>query len=256
MQRNKFSSKLGTTTSLLAVAGLCSFNAFAAGSIGAVFGTETSEYKDYDSNGIVFPMIHYEDNLFYFHALSGGLFLFKNDYSAVTVGLSYFPKEFDASNSSDVRLQQLDDRNSTGMVDIGYRYTNPLLGTVSAVVSADFLDETDGGWKAEFSYKKTLPLSEQFSIVPGFGVNWYNRDLNEHYYGISASESARSTLNEYHPDSSLSTYAELSANLLVTENVSLFVSGKYIWLDSEVTNSPMVDSNHYATGLIGVNFTY
>lgn len=256
MKRSIFSKNVGTQLTLLSVSCLCAFNVAANGSIGAMVGFGSSEYKDYDSDPLPLPMINYEDDLIYFHAVSGGIFLQKNDYSSVTLGMSYFPKDFDASDSKDVQLQRLDDRDSTGMVDVGYRYSNPYLGTVSALVSVDFLDETNGGWKMDLGYKKDLKLSERISVTPGFGVTWFNEDLNEHYYGISAVESARSGLNQYHPDSSFSTYAELSANFFLSKTVSLFANGRYVWLDSEVTDSPMVDSDHYVGAMVGINLMF
>ncbi len=256
MQKNNNVKVAGLRFSAIAVGILCSCNALAMGSVGAGIGFGSSEYKDYDADTLALPMINYEDDNFYFHGVAGGLFLMKNEYSSVTLGVSYFPKDFDASDSTDPSLQLLDDRDSTGMIDVGYRYTDPFLGTISALVSADFLDKTDGGWKMNLGYQKRLPISKQFSISPGFGVNWFNKDLTNHYYGISATESARSGLDEYHPDSSFSTYAEISANFILSKQVSLFATGRYVWLNSEVTDSPMVGSDHFTGAMVGVNMMF
>ncbi|MCE0494837.1 MipA/OmpV family protein [Vibrio salinus] len=257
MKKKTFINKHGTRVLFLTLSCLCSSYASAGASVGLGGGFgHHSEYKDYDGDTQYFPLINYEDNMFYFHVLSGGIFLLKDDYNAVTLGLSYFPKEFDASDSSDVRLQLLDDRDSTGMIDIGYRYMDPVLGTISTRISADFLDETDGGWKIDMGYSKRLPVSEFFMLTPGFGVTWFNDDLNDHLYGVSSVEASRSTLNEYHPDGSVSTYAELSADFIISESISLSASGRYTWLDSEVTNSPMVDSDHSVGAFVGINVSF
>jgi len=216
----------------------------------------TSEYKGYNSNSQYFPTINYEDDQFYFHVVSGGVFLFKADRSAFLLGLSYFPKEFDASDSTDNHMQKLNNRHSTGMVDIGYRYGDPVLGTVSATMSADVLDETHGGWKLDLGYKNSIPIFPMVMISPGFGVSWYNEDLTEHYYGVSSNEATRSTLNEYHPSSSISTYAELGINVVLTQSMSLFVNGRYVWLNDEITDSPMVGSSHSFGTMLGVNFIF
>ncbi|MDC0612741.1 MipA/OmpV family protein [Vibrio sp.] len=252
----RLTSSRGLRLSFLTISVLYAANTLANGSIGAGIGFGQSEYKDYDGDATALPVINYEDDLLYFHGVSGGVFLLKGDYSAVTLGVSYFPKDFDASDSDDIQLQQLDDRDSTGMVDVGYRYTDPFLGSISATLSADFLDKTDGGWKVDLGYQKRFQLSQRITITPGFGVNWFNEDLNNHYYGINAGEAERSGLNQYHPDGSAITYAELGANVFLTKNLSLFVNGRYNWLDSEVTDSPMVDTDHFFGAMIGMNFIF
>jgi outer membrane protein len=256
MKSNLFTQTAFKSVLFFVCAVICSTNVLARGSVGVGFGFGDSEYKDYDPDTLAFPLVNYEDDTFYFHGLAGGMFLLKNDSGAVTLGASYFPKDYDASDSTNASLQQLNDRHSTGMIDLGYRYRLPKIGTFSALASVDFLDETDGGWKMELGYTKRLRLADKVTVIPGVGAIWFNDSLNQHYYGISAAESTRSTLNQYDPQGSFSPYAELSANVSLLKDVSLFVRGRYVLLDSEVSNSPMVEADHFSAVIVGINLSF
>jgi MipA family protein len=229
-----------------------SFQTFAYTSIGAGVGFGKSEYKDYDNDLQPFPMINYSDDHFYFHGLSGGMYLTHDKTSAFTLGLSYFPKEFDTSDTSDSRLKRLDNRHSTAFVDIGYSY-NSNIGTFSAIASADFLGTSAGGKKVKFDYKKAIRVLPRVTITPGVGITWFNQSFNQYYYGVSASESSRSLLDEYQPGSSSATNASLGINIALTKNIGLFATTQYTLLADEITDSPMVDNDHQWSSFIGIS---
>ena len=59
------------------------------------------------------PILNIETTHFYVHGLEAGAYLFKNEQHRVMLGISYMPLEFDASDSDDNRMKQLDDRDAS-----------------------------------------------------------------------------------------------------------------------------------------------
>ncbi|VTR18177.1 MltA-interacting protein precursor [Serratia fonticola] len=79
-------------------------------------------------------------------------------------------------------------------------------------------------------------------------VNWNSSNQNQYYYGINGDESRRSTFNTYKPSDSWSPYVELTTNYNINANWNAFFTGRYLRLDSEVKDSPMVDKSY--TGML------
>lgn len=84
------------------------------------------------------PILNIETTHFYVHGLEAGAYLFKNEQHRVMLGISYMPLEFDASDSDDNRMKQLDDRDASAFAALSYSYTHPLV-TVSAKLKGRYL---------------------------------------------------------------------------------------------------------------------
>ncbi|MNC64516.1 MltA-interacting protein precursor [compost metagenome] len=95
---------------------------------------------------------------------------------------------------------------------------------------------------------------DSWSFAPGIGVNWNSSNQNQYYYGINGDESRRSTFNTYKPSDSWSPYVELTTNYNINANWNAFFTGRYLRLDSEVKDSPMVDKSY--TGMLWTGVTY
>lgn len=199
------------------------------------------------------PILNIETTHFYVHGLEAGAYLFKNEQHRVMLGISYMPLEFDASDSGDNRMKQLDDRDASAFAALSYSYTHPLV-TVSAKLSGDISGKSDG-LLADVRALHRFQIG-QLGLTPMVGVIWASEKFNEYYYGITAAESARSGLAAYTPDSSTTGYVRLFADYTFNDHLSVWLEGSWQPLASEVKDSPMVErSNRMGFGG-GVNWRF
>ena len=213
----------------------------------------SSEYKDTDPRVFPFPLVGYEGERFYLRGLTAGAHIWKDEVNELSVNIGYLPQQFDASKSDDWAMRQLDDRDSTAVAGAAYRLTTEW-GVGRVGVSADILD-TSNGFLADAAYLYPIRL-DAFTLTPGVGILWTSGNYNDYYYGISGSESRRSGLSEYRADDAFSPYAELTANYALTEHLGLYVNGRVMFLDDEIADSPMVDTDKkYSLGT-GVSWTF
>lgn len=92
------------------------------------------------------------------------------------------------------------------------------------------------------------------TVTPGIGVEWNSQNQNKYYYGVSDSEAQRSGLNSYKPDDSWNPYLELTVSYSLTDNLSVYGTGRYSHLSNEIKDSPMVDKSW--TGLLSTGVMY
>lgn len=213
----------------------------------------TSEYKGMSSGGTFLPLLGYEGEYLYLRGLAGGLHVYRNQWFEFNVQLSYLSQNFYADDSDRWAMRRLDNRYSSMLAGVNARITSPW-GILSLTGSADVLGYSNGVL-LDGNYSLPLPLGP-VTLVPTVGVQWADANYNDYYYGISASEAAKSGLAEYEPESSVTPYAQLTARVNFTENWSALASFRAMFLTKEVTDSPMVeDSEKYAISL-GVLYSF
>ncbi len=207
----------------------------------------TNEYRGMSSDGTFLPLIGYEGEHLYLRGVSGGLHLLRNDWFEFNVQLSYLPQHFYAGNSDSWAMRRLDDRYSSMLAGLNARLLSPY-GILTVTGSMDVLGYSNGViLDGNYSY----PLQfGRLNVIPTVGVQWTDANYNDYYYGIDYGESRKSGLSEYEPSSSVAPYGQLTARFGFTENWSAFASFRALFLDKEVTNSPMVEkSEKYTLGL-------
>ena len=203
------------------------------------------------------PLVNASSELFYLRGLTAGAYLYADQQSQLSAVIAYHAKSYDASESSNAAMKRLDDRDSTAMAGISYNVNITRHNSVTFKALFDILDETDGGYLLDASYRSSLPIvADHIVLSPSVGVTWLNDKLVEHYYGVSAKESANSGLDEYHPDGSFSPYVGLNVNVKLTPTINLFANGKYTFLGSEVKDSPMVDRSGALSGMVGISANF
>ncbi len=228
-------------------------HAAAAGtwSLGASALVGTAPYKGYDTKVYPVPIISYEGDDFYFHTLTAGYYLWKDDKNKLSLTATYVPFGFDPDDTDDSQLKRLDKRRGTLLGGLAYSH-NEEWGTIRATFNGDVLDNSDG-MVADVAYLYAFK-QDNWALIPGVGVAWSSSNQNQYYYGVSSNESRRSGLNTYSPDDSFSPYVELSAKYDFTSQWQGFFTGRYIRLADEVKDSPMVDKSY--TGILWTGVTY
>lgn len=220
-------------------------------------GFGSSEYKDYDAGTKPIPILNVKGDFFYLEGLTAGAYLYADKGSQLSAVITYFGKSYDASESSNENMKQLDDRDSTALAGLSYKINITKFDSIKVNMLYDVLDETDGGYLIDVGYSARIPVvAGKLFVSPSAGVTWSNDKLVEHYYGVSAAESSRTEYSEYHPESSFSPYVGLNIGYKVTGNINLFARGQYSFLGSEVTDSPMVENSHTISGVLGFSVDF
>jgi outer membrane protein len=239
--------------SVLAAAQIASVQA-APLSVGVATGIGMSPYKQYDTPFIPYPAIHYDDDSFYIQGLTAGVYAWNDGANKFSVEASYAPFEFKPSKTDNDQLSRLNHRRSTMMAGIAYSHDESW-GRLSAKLSGDTLDHSNG-LIGDLAYHYSYDMGEGLSLVPGLGVEWASAKQNSYYFGVSDHESALSGLKQYQPGSSWQPYLELMANYAVNSSWNVFVSGRYMRLDSTITDSPMVNKSYLGHVAVGTSYTF
>ena len=221
--------------------------------VGAGGTLSTSEYKGINNIGSAMPLLGYEGKWLYLRGLNGGMHIIKNENHEINAQLSYLAQQFYASWSDDNQIKKLDDRYSSIMAGLNYRFSSSL-GVAQLSISTDILG-VNNGIVADASYAFPIKLG-LFTFTPSAGVQWTDQNYNQYYYRIGKSESRASGLSEYDPESEFSPYASLTARMAVTDSWTILVSGKSLFLGNEVSDSPMVEDSTKFSLSAGFMFSF
>ncbi len=116
---------------------------------------------------------------------------------------------------------------------------------------ADILDR-HGGLSSEL----TLSLPYEWSrgyVVPSVRAIQYSKDFTNYYYGVSAAE-ARPSRPQYQAGGATNTTLKMRWGYAITDKWLLSGSIGVEYLDSEISNSPIVDKDTLWSGNIGVAY--
>lgn len=222
-------------------------------SLGLGAGYRSSPYKSYDGQVFPAPFIHYEGERFYWRGLSGGIKLLNTGGHELSAGLLYDLQSFRAKDSDDPALKQLRNRQASVNVLISYlRYGD--YGTAGVIFSQDISGHSKGRGLDAF-YQYSFDLGKLY-LKPGVGLRWESAEKLKYYYGVSRSESLRSGLSGYEPESALSPYLSLDAGFTLTEAWSLAAGAELHFLSGEVKDSPMVDAPSVVGGHLGLKYSF
>lgn len=242
------------TLAIIASAMVCAHSAQAGSwSLGASALVSPDPYRGYQDRVYPVPIINYDGDDFYFHTLLAGYNLWKDQQNKLSLIAYYSPLHYKPGDSDDDRMKQLDKRRSTMMAGVAFTHRAEW-GSIRTAFSGDTLNNSNG-LVGDIAYLYKFQV-DSWSFAPGIGVNWNSSNQNQYYYGINGDESRRSTFNTYKPSDSRSPYVELSTNYNINANWNAFFTGRYLRLDSEVKDSPMVDKSYNGMLWTGVTYTF
>ncbi|MEH6617407.1 MAG: MipA/OmpV family protein [Porticoccus sp.] len=217
-------------------------------SVGLGVAKSSGVYLDYDNDATAVPIISYQRGNFYIKGTEIGYKIWDNGTTLAVIG-NFNLYEFDSDESD--QLRQLDDRD--GSFEGGARLT---LGDLNLVVVTDLSDEHDGQ-RLDLNYG--FPFNgrnKSWNVIPAVGVEWQSDDYTDHYYGVSAAESARTggMIATYEADSAVNPYLKVDGHYRLSNRWNLVGSAKYVSLDDEISDSTMVEDDSF--GVIMVGFSY
>lgn len=207
---------------------------------------------DADNDVQVLPHAFYDNNRFYLEGSEAGIYGYKDDTHQLRFGLSYDGRSFDP-NDANGALKDLSKRDISILAHANYMYVSPI-GGIRLKVAQDVLGEHNGT-NASLSHISRFTL-DNTTIYPSFGLNWYSKKYNDYYYGIDNNEAVASGLPAYEVGSSVSPFVSLMVNYDINAHWAIFGQGRIEWLDDNVKDSPMIDSDTYAVARLGVSYTF
>lgn len=223
--------------------------------LGAGFLTLQKPYKGLDRDCYGIPFVFYQDQKLTIFGPTASYSFFGEDDQWAFQGIARLRTEgFDDDDSR--YLNGMSDRDPT--LELGLRYITDL---DFAVMSLDFyhdvLDEHRG-----YEFRMTLRKSfrdvmniESLNLTPIAGINWRNKQLNDYYYGVKSSE-AIAGRPAYDAGGSFGWLTGLQLDYKLSEKWSLLGMVNIEWLDSEITDSPIVDDDYAVSFLLGALYEF
>lgn len=212
----------------------------------------TSPYKAYTSWSPA-PLLGYEGEYVYVRGLEVGIKVFSRPWLELSAFGAYDPTSFHTRYTDNRQLKKLDERYESALAGVAARVNLPF-GVLRAKVAADVLGHS-GGWLAEAGYGYRWQWGA-LEVSPSAGLRWYSSRYQEYYYGVSATESARSGLRRYDPESGLDPYAGLRLGYSLAEHWNILGGVDAALLNSQIQNSPMTDKGMRLTTYLGVVYMF
>lgn len=220
-------------------------------SVGINLRAEKSAY-DMDNTTSVLPSLFYDNGQVYARGSQFGGYLINDDVNEVAGFIQPGGSQFDPDDA-DGAMAQLDERKWSGMVGASYMRKTPV-GGFRGQIATDITGRSEGT-VARLTYLARLNPGK-WTIYPSAGLEWVDKNYNEYYYGISEKESAKSGLNPYKPDSSISPYVSINGTYDLNKDWDIFVGQSINYLADEQRDSPMVDDRFNFTTTVGVMYEF
>ncbi|MCW8330271.1 MipA/OmpV family protein [Photobacterium sp. SDRW27] len=254
--RNSFWGKSKNAVKVvLAAVSLVSAPAFSGQlSLGAITSYSPEVYKETDANVVVIPAIGYESPHLFFRGFSAGARLYPiGTPTNVIFRLAYDPRTLKPSDSDNVQIQLLDEREASILGGVSYQMLTQV-GIFEVGAGTD-LGSKHNGLYAEASWRLPIRM-RRFAITPQIGYAYNSDRINNHLYGVSNSESTRSGLEAFDADWDGQYFVGLSGYMFITNSVRLNASVRYTNLEGDIENSPIIAGSVTSQGSLGITYVF
>lgn len=246
-----------TLTIVIAVLGFCSVisareeqsadSYFDAGA-GVIY--RTSPYKGDDDEIIPIPMIFYDTETIFLRGLTGGYHLFEGERLSLDLIVQFRTDGYEDDDSR--HLRGMGERRMSFDGGMGCSYYDGW-GTTRFSFVNDLLGYHDG---QEISLGYSKRFSEgRLSFVPSAGVIWQSSNLTDYYYGVRGKE-ARAGRVKYSTNEAWNPFAALQVMYEINHNWSAMTIFSYKWLDSEISDSPIINDDYEISAIIGLTYKF
>lgn len=223
-------------------------------SLGVAAAYSPAVYKDTPSNQTVIPLVGYEGEHLFFRGFTAGYRLFpRRSAQNVIFRLMYDPRTLKPEDSDNPQIRLLDKRSATIMGGVSYQLRTPI-GLWETSAGTD-IDDTHNGLYAETALRFPLRFSN-WGVTPGIGYSYNSKKLNNHLYGVSGTESARSGLPEFDADWDGQYFIGASAYWNVLDTVRVNGNVRYTNLEGDIESSPIIESGINTTVSLGIAYLF
>lgn len=223
-------------------------------SVGFITSYSPAVYKGLDSNTAFFPMIGYEGEHLYFRGTELGYALMPQGTPLNMIfNVQYDPRVLKPEDSDNTDIQKLDKRKAGALGGITLQALTTA-GTLEASVGSDVVGEHNGLY-AEVVLKESFNLGA-WGFTPEIGYAFNDDKLNNHFYGVSEAEANRTSFSAFDAGWSGKAFVGVSSYLYLTESIRLVGSLRYSKLDTDLADSPIIESEHLFSGTIGASYIF
>lgn len=150
-------------------------------------------------------------------------------------------------------LNGLGDRESTLLMGLSVEFELPAGADLSAVYQHDVLNNIGGG-------QASVRLSRGFQVStarfePQVQINWVGKDMSSHDFGVST-DAATATRPAYELDSTVSFELGVNSFIELTQEWRLIFNVSTEFLDSDVTDSPIVEKDKVFKGFAAITYAF
>ena len=243
------------TVAGLLLAAFLGNNAYAGQwSLGGISSYSPAVYTDTGSNQVLIPLVGYEGRTVFFRGFSVGARLYPaGSPQNVIFRLLYDPRTLKPSDSDNPQIQQLDERKSSILGGVSYQHLTPV-GIFEVGAGTD-LGSQHNGLYAEAAWR--LPFrAETWGVTPEIGYAYNSEKINNHLYGVSEAESARSGLAEFDAGWDGQYFIGLNGYLMLSPRLRLTAGLRYSNLEGEIASSPIIERSVAVSGSLGMAYVF
>jgi len=203
-------------------------------------------YRGNDDVAFPIPLIFLQRGQFYIQGRTAGYRLAESDALSFDLIGQWRFDGYDEDDSRD--LSGMGDRDMTIEGGAALYYRDGWGVTRLSLVN-DLLGKHKGQ-EAALSYSRQFTRND-WSFLPSAGLLWLSDNLTDYYYGVD-SKYARPGRAAYAAGDALNPFLSLSTNYRFNAKWSAMAQVRYEFLDSEITDSPIVDDHYRLTVMTGL----
>ena len=207
-------------------------------------------YKDTEDSYLVLPFVSYRGDRFSIYGPNTSFKLNKQKYYDISVNAYLYSENFKPSDSSDSKLQKLNERRYSMMAGIKLLFKINRSNKINFGVYRSFFGAENGLLvKGTYSYTKMINLKNSIiRMTPSFGLEYENSQLTNYYYGISNSESSLSALQIYNPKSAISPFIRINIMYILNNQWTIALSSTAKMTPNTIYDSPLVNKRVSISG--------
>ncbi len=226
-------------------------------SLGVAASYSPAVYKDTDSNKAVIPLVGYEGEHLFLRGFTAGYRLAPiGSPQNVIFRLAYDARTLKPEDSDNQIIKDyVDERDATVLAGASYQVIT--LAGIFEVGGGTDVGNTHNGLYAEASWR--LPIRRKgWGFTPSIGYSYNSERINNHLYGVSTAEAARSggQLEAFDADWDGQYFVGLSGYAHITPNVRVTGGVRYTNLEGEIENSPLIESGVYTSVNLGMAYVF
>jgi outer membrane protein len=215
--------------------------------IGAATIWSKSIYKGADDTFFPMPFITYANKRFSFMGLGMNYKIFLSKKLDISLNARTSIGGFDPDKSD--YLQGM--RKRSWQLSAGPSAIWKLGKNKTTLSFLTDISNEHNGSEIAFSFGR----SEKFGkwvFTPSISALWQNAKMANYYYGVYPNE-ARAWRPAYKPSDILKVGTSFSVNFMASKKLFWFLRGSYKKLNSQITNSPIINSSNESTLIFGVS---
>jgi outer membrane protein len=218
--------------------------------LGAGLVYRTSPYRGDNDTVLPIPMIFYDSKTFFLKGLIAGYHIFEQERFSLDLIAGVRTDGYDNDDSD--FLKGMDDRDSS--IDGGIKASHfDGWGITSVSFVNDLLGKHDGQ-EVNLSYAKRF-VENPWALTPSGGILWQSSNLTDYYYGVKRDET-KAGRPAYSVGEAWNPFFQLNLNYQIDEQWSAVAIFRYVWLDKEIQDSPIVSDEYEILLMAGLMYKF